>query len=106
MYACEKAVAKMPGNAGFLDSRGFARALTGNTTGAIEDFQAVINIVTEGSGYTGYNRKWLDALLSRRQSWVDSLRADENPFTSNELRRLLNENLSWTIPIPNPDWHP
>jgi Flp pilus assembly protein TadD len=38
MSACEKAVALAPKNGEFRDSRGIARALTGNKQGAIEDF--------------------------------------------------------------------
>ena len=93
MFACERAVAKTPENAKFLsmDSRGLARALTGNTKGAIEDFQAFINMVAQVKPENDAHKEWLEALKSRRQSWVDSLRADENPFTSDELERLRNE---------------
>ncbi|MDJ0701984.1 MAG: AAA family ATPase [Leptolyngbyaceae cyanobacterium MO_188.B28] len=40
MFACEKAVSLDPGNGNIMDSRGLARALTGDTQGAIADFKA------------------------------------------------------------------
>jgi len=43
MYACEQAVKLDPENGAIRDSRGLARALTGNTDGAVEDFQAFID---------------------------------------------------------------
>jgi hypothetical protein len=36
---CNRAVAMEPGNSQFIDSRGLARALTGDSRGAIEDFR-------------------------------------------------------------------
>jgi tetratricopeptide (TPR) repeat protein len=85
---CEKAVALAPYNERYRDSRGIARALTGNTKGAIQDFQAYI--------------KWIDNLpsgrkdfykeeKSQRQRWVDALKAGNNPFTDEELKRLLGK---------------
>jgi len=43
LYACDLAVAKAPEVADFRDSRGVARALTGNRDGAIADFQEYVN---------------------------------------------------------------
>ncbi|MDJ0718280.1 MAG: tetratricopeptide repeat protein [Prochloraceae cyanobacterium] len=79
MFACEKAVTLAPENGGIRDSRGLARALTGNTKGAIEDFQAYI----ESEWY--YNR------IAQRQRWIDALRANKNPFTDEEIKSLFNE---------------
>ena len=42
MPACDAAVAAEAGNAGYRDSRGLARALTGNRRGAIADFEFYI----------------------------------------------------------------
>ena len=77
--ACEEAVNREPGNGSFRDSRGLARALTGDSQGAIEDFQAFI-------AWTGYDEK-----KSQRQRWITSLQNGENPFTPQELERLLNQ---------------
>jgi len=78
MFACEKAVALSPADVNIRDSRGLARAITGNTKGAIEDFQAFINS-TENKEYK-----------IQRQRWIDALRAGKNPFTPEELKRLQN----------------
>jgi hypothetical protein len=43
MPACEKAVNMGPTNVSYRDSRGLARALTGDTEGAIADFQAFLD---------------------------------------------------------------
>ncbi|HAX85893.1 MAG TPA: hypothetical protein DCY91_06375 [Cyanobacteria bacterium UBA11370] len=79
MFACEKAVELAPDNGNIRDSRGLARALTGNTQGAIEDFQAYI--VWSGD----------EEAKAQRQRWIDALKAGENPFTEEEIQRLLNE---------------
>jgi hypothetical protein len=80
MKACENAVTLAPRNGEFRDSRGIARALTGNAAGAIEDFQAYIN--WNGSDKDG---------KARRKGWLDNLRAGKNPFTPEEIEKLLKE---------------
>ncbi|GET35472.1 nSTAND1 domain-containing NTPase [Microseira wollei] len=79
MKACENAVTVAPKNGEFRDSRGIARAMTGNTAGAIEDFQAFIK--STGS----------DEEKKQRQGWIDALKAGKNPFTQEEIKRLLPE---------------
>jgi tetratricopeptide (TPR) repeat protein len=76
MNACEQAVATDPEHGGIQDSRGLARALTGDTEGAIEDFQAFI--------------LWTDneEMKSQRQRWIDALNAGGNPFTPEVLEKL------------------
>jgi WD40 repeat protein len=76
MYACEKALTLAPGQRRFRDSRGIARALTGNPSGAIEDFQAFVADTDDRE------------TKAQRQRWVDALRAGQNPFTPEELRKL------------------
>ncbi|MBW4497132.1 MAG: hypothetical protein KME26_29545 [Oscillatoria princeps RMCB-10] len=88
MFACEKAVALAPYNERYRDSRGIARALTGNPKGAIEDFQAYIAWIDNlPSGSKDFYKKE----KSQRQRWVDALKAGNNPFTDEELKRLLEE---------------
>jgi tetratricopeptide (TPR) repeat protein len=79
MDACDTAVALEPENGRFRDSRGLARALTGNIEGAIEDFQAFVDWTDE------QERK------AKRQRWIEALRVDENPFTKEEIENLFNE---------------
>jgi hypothetical protein len=63
----------------FRDSRGVARAMIGNITGAIEDFQTLIN----GTD----NHEW----KVRRQRWVVVLQAGKDPFTDTEIKLLFYE---------------
>jgi hypothetical protein len=74
--ACDTAVALAPGNGDVRDSRGLARALTGDTPGAIADFQAFIK-----------GTDWADG-KKQRQGWIDKLKKGENPFTEKELAKL------------------
>jgi hypothetical protein len=62
LNACEQAVKLNSEYGRYRDSRGLARALTGNIEGAIEDFQASVN--------------WLDDWWQKaqRQGWIDKLR--------------------------------
>ena len=79
--ACEKAVAKASADdkENFQDSRGMARALTGNIKGAIEDFQAFISWTDD------------DEQKAQRQGWIESLRAGKNPFTPEVLEELKTQ---------------
>ena len=76
MFACEKAVQLAPEDGYIRDSRGLARALTGDFPGAIKDFEAYI--------------KWTDNAeeKAQRQGWVDALKKGENPFTEEVLEKL------------------
>ncbi|MGH8511565.1 MAG: tetratricopeptide repeat protein, partial [Gammaproteobacteria bacterium] len=79
MRACDRAV-EHAGNDDrihdFRDSRGLARALTGNVQGAIEDFEFFI-LQTDKAEQR-----------SQRQAWVGALKAGKNPFTSEVLKSL------------------
>lgn len=82
--ACENALSLDPYNADFHDSRGLARALAGDSKGAIEDFL--------------YYSKWVsgrEALL--RKEWATALQAGKNPFDEKTLLELKNN----TITLPD-----
>ena len=93
MTACEMAVARDPNHGAILDSRGVARALTGDYVGAISDFEASIKRLkemiqdTEDEDY----RQWLESIKTQRQGWVDTLRKGENPLTQEVLQELWNQ---------------
>ncbi|MEH1998659.1 MAG: hypothetical protein V7L00_07890 [Nostoc sp.] len=76
LFACDKAVALAPDDRNNRDSRGLARALTGNTQGAIIDFEAYIAQTDDQD------------IKAQRQRWVKDLRAGKNPFTDAELEKL------------------
>ena len=78
--ACEKAVDPLDPVPEYRDSRGLARALTGNRQGAIEDFEAFIN-----DPHADEKRKL------ERQGFVDELRKGGNPFTPVVIERLQTE---------------
>jgi WD40 repeat protein len=75
LESCEKAVTLEPG---YVGSRGLAKALAGDNEGAIQDFQAFIEL----SDNPGEKRQV--------QGYIDTLRAGENPFTEAEIQRLLS----------------
>ncbi|MEM9507629.1 MAG: hypothetical protein AAGA16_08060, partial [Cyanobacteria bacterium P01_E01_bin.35] len=64
----------------YLDSRGLAKALTGNTQGAVKDFQTYVN--SPESNQESRNR---------RKQWIESLSTGQNPFTDDVLEELKNE---------------
>ncbi|MBD2210977.1 tetratricopeptide repeat protein [Nostoc linckia FACHB-104] len=77
MFACNQAVKLAP--KGYIrDSRGLARALTGDYQGAIADFEAYIAQTDDK------DKK------AQRQSWVKDLKAGKNPITDDVLKRLQN----------------
>jgi hypothetical protein len=69
--ACERAVQLMPDNGGYRDSRGLARVLTGDSAGAIEDFQFALEW-----GQGSRPQSW----LTLRSDWIHELEAGRNPF--------------------------
>jgi tetratricopeptide (TPR) repeat protein len=76
LETCERAVALAPKDGGIVDSRGLARALTGNVRGAIADFE-VFNAWTDDDG-----------LRTERGRWIATLRTGGNPFTPKQLKDL------------------
>ncbi len=80
--ACDKAVelASDEKQSQYLDSRGLARALTGDSNGAIDDFRAYIN-----------DKNNSEQLRAKRQKWIKSLENGENPFTKEVLEKLKSE---------------
>ena len=77
MFACEKAVELEPENASIRDSRGLARALTGDKEGAINDFQDFIDERPYPEG------------VEQRKKWIQELNAGRDPFTEDEVLENL-----------------
>jgi WD40 repeat protein len=85
LEACGRAVALAPDDANIRDSRGLARALTGDSTGAIEDFEAYIAWIKEQDPES--NR----AAIAQRQQWIADLKAGRQPFDKATLEKLKVE---------------
>jgi WD40 repeat protein len=79
LYACDQAIALAPSMPELRDTRGVARALSGNIAGAIEDLEVFVNSDKAGE------------LKSRRQRWIQVLRKGENPFSREEIEYLRRE---------------
>lgn len=81
LSACERAVSMEAGQTpGWRNSRGIARAVTGDIDGAIEDFEFFVQWIQEGNP---------SAAETRRQ-WIEALRAGENPFTEDFFETMRN----------------
>lgn len=80
LFACEKAVELAPNEPWHLDSRGLARALTGDRQGAIEDFQAFVD-----------SPEFDEEYRNKRQQWIEALKKGEDPFTDEVLEELKKE---------------
>jgi tetratricopeptide (TPR) repeat protein len=80
LAACETAVRLGGGKDEFRDSRGLARALTGNKRGAVEDFEEFARHPN------------LESRKKReRQAWISVLRRGGNPFTPDVLKAISAE---------------
>jgi len=80
MFACDRAVdlASGPNQAAWTrDGRAIARALTGDVEGAVDDLEAFLSA---GVGN--------DEFRARRQDWVVTLRAGNNPYSETVLDSL------------------
>ena len=80
MPACEYATGNAPASANYRDSRGVARAMTGDSEGAIADFQAFVDWTQVYGGY--------DTDGTLREKWITQLTAGENPFDEATLAAL------------------
>jgi WD40 repeat protein len=80
LRACEHAVVLAADHPSIRDSRGLARALTGDRAGAIDDFVAFIDWARDDAAQA--------PLVARRESWVAALRAGRDPFDADALLSL------------------
>ncbi|ERT08858.1 TPR repeat family protein [Lyngbya aestuarii BL J] len=76
MFACENAVKLAPKDEDYINSRGIARALTGDFDGAIKDFEMFVEWTNDEEN------------KAQRKGWIESLKKGENPFTDEVLKGL------------------
>ena len=84
--ACEQAVTLAPNNGGIIDSRGLARALTGDYAGAIEDFQFYIKWAEDTP-----RSFQSDEDIALRKAWIAALEAGQNPFDDTTLQAMREQ---------------
>ncbi|MDA8017058.1 MAG: tetratricopeptide repeat protein [Thermoanaerobaculia bacterium] len=91
LASCDQAVGQQPDNSAFLDSRGVARALTGDLEGALADLRSALS----GEGA----EDWTEELRSIREAWVAELAQGKNPFAENGHVALaenpLHDGVGW-----------
>jgi WD40 repeat protein len=83
MYACEKAVELAPDDGRFRDTRGLDRALTGDSEGAIEDFQFYIKWAKDA--------KVSEGRIQEREAWILDLKEGRNPFDEETLEAMRSQ---------------
>ncbi len=80
--ACDRAVEIGPENSSWLDSRGVARALTGNLDGALADLRKALELASD---------RWSEGQLAKRAAWVASLEDGINPFADEGFQQLQED---------------
>jgi tetratricopeptide (TPR) repeat protein len=84
---CERAVALEPERGAVKDSRGIARALTGDIADAIEDFRTFV------AWAEAEDNEGLQALIPKRLRWIECLEQGRNPFDAATLEALRKDEL-------------
>ena len=87
--ACDRAVelASESQKADFTDSRGLARALTGDRDGAIKDFETEVKSVRAQPDLGGNS----EDVVRRREDWIAALKEGRDPFDKQLLNALRGE---------------
>jgi WD40 repeat protein len=80
--ACERAVVLDPTNGDCRDTRGIARALTEDYSGAIEDFQYYL---------TWAKAERAENIVAKREAWLKELNEGRNPLDPSVLSELAEE---------------
>jgi hypothetical protein len=77
-------VALAPSDGNAHDSRGLARALTGDPTGAIDDFAAYI-------AWQKQQDEPDTSAIAQREQWIAGLRAGREPFDKATLEQMREQ---------------
>jgi hypothetical protein len=83
LEVCDRAVAAAPGEGLFQESRGLARALTGDLAGAATDFKAFV-AWAQAHGID-------ETRIASRREWAAALEAGRSPFDAATLQALRDE---------------
>jgi WD40 repeat protein len=87
LSACQHAIDLAPDDKMYLDSRGVARVLLGDYSGAIQDFQTFVDWAKR------YNilQDFEDRMLPEREGWIAKLKAHDTSFIPQMLTALRVE---------------
>jgi WD40 repeat protein len=87
--ACERAVELAPETEkdNYQDSRGLARALSGDWGNAIQDFEAEVKSIRAQPDLGGNSEE----VVRRREDWIAALKEGRNPFDKELLNLLRTE---------------
>jgi hypothetical protein len=85
MPACERAVVLELDNGIYRDSEGLARALSGDTQGAIGDFKFFVTWAAENNLYQD------KPYVTERNTWISKLQTGAHPFDARTLSVLQSE---------------
>jgi tetratricopeptide (TPR) repeat protein len=83
LEACEISVKNNPEHGGMRDSRGVARAMTGNLEGVIQDFKHYVEWAP--------SRDRPQARIDRRKRWIEQLDNGKNPFSGPNREKVIAE---------------
>ena len=86
MDACQQAVKLDPENGNIRDSHGLARALTGDTKGAIEDFSFYVKKRKKEKKSEANELR-----IKQRTQWIAALKAGKNPFDAGTLNAIRDQ---------------
>jgi hypothetical protein len=93
---CDEAVHSDPEDGRLRSSRGIAESMTRRFDDAIADFEAFLAWETreQGKRLGLTQRDWLRAQRAQHVRWISELRAGRDPFTTAELRSILESEAS------------
>ena len=105
LFACDNGLALAPDNNKWLwESRGIARALLNNLTGAAQDLQIVVDWLNSSQTPFFPNDEW----RMLRQGWLSTLQNRQNPFTPDVIEHIpaitlktgdVQVTLDWAAPV-------
>jgi hypothetical protein len=92
LFASEKATQSNADSPISRDTRGLVRALSGDLQGAIEDFESVLEKISDSTMYKcPYRSLGLEDDARERREWLNALRLGQNPFTPKVLEALREQ---------------
>jgi WD40 repeat protein len=91
--ACERAVeaSAIEERGPYIDSRGLVRALLGQTSQAVEDFQSMVEWLDTPDAASQFFPETRARYKEERLSFIEALKAGQNPFDGKTLYQIRHE---------------